>query len=248
MIYRRLLADGFITYYMTYSKLPVIDDRLWSCASFVRPGSVICDVGTDHAYIPVYLVKRGTVPFAVATDINEGPLAAARKNADAYGVSNMIHFIKADGLQFENIEQYNISDILICGMGGELIRDIIGACPYTKNGNVRLILQPMTQVNLLRSFLFENGYEEVDGTVSESAGKIYQTIVCEYTGKNTSCRDSELYCGVSEGIRGCDLYGKLIDKYISKFTFEKEGRIKGSLDVSAEEKLICELKEIKEKL
>lgn len=233
---------------MTYSKLPVIDDRLWSCASFVRPGTVICDVGTDHAYVPVYLVKRGTVPYAYATDINEGPLNAAKKHADEYGVTDKISFVLANGLAFSELENSGAGDILICGMGGELIRDIIAACDYVKKDSVRLILQPMTQADAMRKYLFENGFEEIDGTVSESAGKIYQTAVFGYTGKNTVCTEAELFCGISEGIRSCDLYVKLLDKYLKKFRLEKEGREKGSLDVSREERLIRELTEIKEKL
>jgi len=101
---------------------PKPDGRLMSAAPFVR-GGVIADIGTDHAYLPVWLLLTGRVQGAVATDIREGPLRTAARTVERYGLSGKISLILADGLA--GIEKYHPDDIIIFGMGGELIASII---------------------------------------------------------------------------------------------------------------------------
>ena len=130
--------------------IPILDSRLSLAASFVREGSVVADIGTDHAYIPIYLLLTNKSKSTIAADINEGPLERARINADRYGIRDGITFCLADGLSTLPLEEMGVTDIVICGMGGELIASIIDASEYAKKSGVRFILQPMSHAEKLR--------------------------------------------------------------------------------------------------
>ena len=170
-----------------------LDSRLLACAAFVRRGSVAADIGSDHAYLPIYLVKHGICPRAIASDINEGPVNRAKINIGISGLSKKIDVLLADGL--DEAAAFEPDDIIIAGMGGELIRDIINASEYVKSPRVRLILQPMTMPEVLRAYLAENGYNVIDETVCTAAGKYYQIICAQYDGKLRSFSDFELLLG-----------------------------------------------------
>ena len=124
--------------------------RLLAAAGYARQGKFIADVGTDHAYLPVYLAEAGVSAGAVATDINRGPLERAAANVAAAGLSDKITLRLADGL--DGVEAFCPEDIFILGMGGELIARILGNSDSIKNENIRLILQPMTRQAALRRF------------------------------------------------------------------------------------------------
>ena len=158
---------------------------MMSAASFVNRGDVVADVGTDHGYLPIYLILSGIIPFAVASDIREGPLGRARKNARKYGVDQKMKFELSDGLAFLE-DGCPVDDIIICGMGGETIISIIEASDYPKKSGVRLILQPMTKAFELREYLYSGGFEIMDEMLSESGGKIYSCMLTRYTGKSRS--------------------------------------------------------------
>jgi len=96
--------------------LPDISPRLLEVSRFVRDGSSVADVGTDHAYLPIYLLKKGVAKYAVATDVREGPLVHTRDNVDFYKVSEKVAVYRTDGLV--GIEEYAADDLMICGMGG----------------------------------------------------------------------------------------------------------------------------------
>lgn len=135
----------------------MLDKRLNLCAEFVK-GDRICDIGTDHAYLVAELLSQGKCSTAVAADINEGPLAAARITLEKAGVLGKTDVILSDGLK--NVPESGITDIVIAGMGGELISRILDACGWLDGKN--LILQPMTQTPYLVKWLYENGYEIVE--------------------------------------------------------------------------------------
>lgn len=158
-----------------------IDKRLLCCAKFVRHGSIAADIGSDHAYLPIFLVKQGICPGAIASDINEGPVNRAKINIAVSGLSSKITVLRADGLD----EAANLSpdDIIIAGMGGELIRDIIDASEYVKNKDVRLILQPMTMPEVLREYLAKHGFNIIAESVCVAADKCYQIICTHFDGK-----------------------------------------------------------------
>lgn len=159
--------------------------RLKTALPFVRDGGCFADIGTDHAYLPIFLVKEGRAERAVASDINEGPLIRARENIKKYGLPDRIKTSLCDGLL--GIEDHAPDDIAIFGMGGELIVKIIDDAPWVKNGNIRLILQPMTHPEKLREYLFDEGFEIKGELLSKDRGRIYQTICAEYTGERHKC-------------------------------------------------------------
>jgi len=160
--------------------LPKLDHRLSTAVPFVRPGAVVADVGTDHAYLPIVLTGSGRAARAVASDIHQGPIDRAAQHIAEYGLSDRIDAIRTDGLC--GIAPYAPTDIIIFGMGGELITRILSDAPWVKDPAVRLILQPMTHAECVRSYLAQEGFAIVDEVLSKESGKIYQTIVAEFEG------------------------------------------------------------------
>lgn len=156
------------------------DKRLCAAAELVRQGAVFADVGTDHALLPVFLCQCGRVVRAYATDINEGPLKAAQAQIAQASLQDKITVCLTDGL--EGLSEEGITDIAICGMGGELIVSILSAAPFVKNKNIRLILQPMTHVADLRRYLAREGFSVVAEKTAFAKGKCYFCLAAEYTG------------------------------------------------------------------
>ena len=130
--------------------------RLQSVADQVPQGAAFADIGTDHAYLPVWLLLNGRIRHAIAADLREGPLNSARETAEQYGVSHQVSFRLCNGLA--DISADEVDTIAIAGMGGETIASILAAAPWTADGRHTLLLQPMTKVETLRSFLAEHGY------------------------------------------------------------------------------------------
>ena len=161
-------------------KTAVLTPRLLSAAEFVRQGAVFADVGTDHAYLPIFLLKKERISRAICSDINHGPLLNAEKNARDSGVFEKIEFILADGA--EALLGKGVTDVAVCGMGGELIADIIERAPFLKSASVRLILQPMSKQSVLRRYLAASGFKISSEKYSTEAKRSYVTILAEYIG------------------------------------------------------------------
>ena len=119
-------------------------------AELITPCKKLADIGTDHAYIPVYALQNDLAETVVASDINEGPLNNAAKTVKQYGFEDRVVLRLSDGL--ENIEETEADAVVIAGMGGELIAKIISDAPWLKN-NKQIIMQPMTHFEDLRAFL-----------------------------------------------------------------------------------------------
>lgn len=230
---------------MTDKKLPVLDPRLSCAASMVRQGSAAADIGTDHAYIPVYLTLAGISPRAVAADINKGPLERARSNAEKYGAADRIRFVLTDGLRGIPLEEDGIGDIVICGMGGELIARIVGDSDYTRRPDVHLILQPMTCPDDLRAFLAESGYAILDEKMCLSAGRIYTCILAAYTGEAYSLTPAEKLMGPVNIRKGGELFLRHLEREISRLNIRIAGMERGGSDSSAETELLRELEELR---
>ena len=177
--------------------LPRLDRRLMCAAEAVGKCRVVADVGTDHAYLPVYLVLSGRAEYAIASDINEGPVMRATLNVTSYGLNSRIQVIRTDGLH--GIEEYSPDAVLILGMGGELIVKIISEAPWLKAKGIRLVLQPMTHPEIVRSYLWDNGFEIVSELLAEN-GKIYNITVAEYRGDPIAYTELEALTG-----RLCDV-------------------------------------------
>ena len=170
-----------------------LDKRLRLCASFVRDGVKIADIGTDHAYLPIWLMLNGKIESALAGDINEGPLQSGRADVMRYNLADKITLRLSDGLK--NVDENEADDIIIAGMGGELIARIIRDCDWAKNGKKRFILQPMTKCEVLIKELYENGFEILSQKACECDKKHYTVMVVQYTGKCENVSGSFLYTG-----------------------------------------------------
>ena len=170
-----------------------LDNRLALCAEFVRDGTRLVDVGTDHAYLPVWLALRGRIESAVACDIRTGPLKNAENNIKRFGAQATVKTRLSDGL--DSIDKNDAYDIVIAGMGGELIAEIIKRTQWLCTGERRLILQPMTRAESLRLFLCKNGFQIVDERACVSGRKVYSVMACEYDGIIRKCEGVYRFVG-----------------------------------------------------
>ena len=224
--------------------LPVLDDRLLLIASMVREGAVPLDVGTDHAYVPIYLIKSGICRRAVATDVNRQPLTNACANAQRFGVFEKINFCLGNGIADVHPERYDVTDIIIAGMGGELIAEIIDKSDYTRIPGVRLILQPMSSLQELRGYLAEMGYATVTEKLCRAADKYYTCIVCEYDGVRREVPDVRLLVGDVVDDEADPLVNGFLESTAKKLRRKIRGRRAGGLPVVREEEMLRELSEI----
>ena len=130
--------------------------RLQAIADQVLPGARLADIGTDHAHLPIWLLRQGRIGCAVASDLREGPLARARENAARHGCLEQLSLRLGAGL--ERVSPDECDTISIAGMGGETIAGILRDAPWTAQGRHLLLLQPMTMVPELRQALYRGGY------------------------------------------------------------------------------------------
>ncbi len=211
--------------------------RLEAAASLVRPGATAADVGTDHAYLPIYLVGAGIAHSAVASDINEGPLQRADANVRRFGMEGKIALRLTPGLA--GIEAFSPTDILICGMGGELIASILEAAPFTRDPQIRLILQPMTSARELRVWLAEQGFAITEERFAAEKEKLYVVMAATYTGIPYVLSEADSYAGF-----GCahPLYRQWIARQITGLQKQAAGLAKAGRPDAALEALIGELK------
>lgn len=174
-------------------KLINLDERLEMCASLVRESARLVDVGCDHAYLSISLLKSGKISYAIASDINEMPLKSGENNAVKYGVDN-IEFRLGSGLEAIKPED-KITDIVIAGMGGEIISGIIDESPLTRDKSINLVLQPMSKSEELISYLYKNGFEIIKQKCVVSKGKCYTVMSACYTGSSPEIDDTFPYIG-----------------------------------------------------
>ncbi len=220
---------------MTLSK------RLAAAAALVRPGTYIADVGTDHAYLPIALCESASIRGALASDINRGPIDRARANIAASGLSHMIETRLCGGIA--GIESHSPDDILILGMGGELIAEIISASQYPRREGVRLILQPMTKQAELRESLTREGYEITDDILVED-DRIYQLLTAEYRGEVEPLEAVEYLLGQHNIARGGDLLCRYAGEQLKIYETRRIGLIRGGRATDAEDKMIAALKNV----
>lgn len=158
----------------------------------------MCDVGCDHAYLPIYLLKKGKIKKAYACDVREGPLKAAEKNIALNGLRNEIKTVLSDGLK--EVKNEEIDCITVCGMGGILISKILSEAEECAKKAGRLILQPMSEAEHLRKYLFDNGFTIYDEKIAREDERYY-SIICVKSAKK----------GIEESYDAFDLkFGKKI--------------------------------------
>lgn len=139
------------------NKTVELTPRLRLAAELVPQGARLADIGTDHAYLPAWLLLEGKIPSAIAADLREGPLARARETARQCGCGSRMEFRLCDGLS--GVRPEEVDAVVIAGMGGETIAGILQAAPWVRTRAVELILQPMSTQPELRRWLADNGME-----------------------------------------------------------------------------------------
>ena len=153
-------------------KLP-ISDRLLACANFVGRGNRVADVGCDHGYLSIHLLTQGIARSCIASDVNEGPLLSARRNAIKYGVANKIEFYLSDGVA--NIPR-DFDDLVCAGMGADTMIHILESAPWLRDSKYRLILQCQSKTPTLRRYLSETGFRIYEEAVLRD-GRFLYTIM-----------------------------------------------------------------------
>jgi tRNA (adenine22-N1)-methyltransferase len=208
-----------------------LGSRLECCARHVRSGGVLLDVGTDHAMLPISLVLSGKINRAAASDIRDGPVTIAERNVARLGLSDKITVLKTDGLA--GLEKFSPTEIVIAGMGGEMIANILGseAAEWARKEGIRFILQPMTRQHLLRCFLAGNGFLiEHNSLAEDSGGRIYEIIVCRYTAEPYIISDAEAVGGSINRDSPDDLFLKHLTGRIRQLRRRVGGILKTSDD------------------
>ena len=193
-----------------------LTDRLLKIASLVDEGKKIADIGTDHGYIPIYLLKNKKIDFAILADVNKGPLENARKEVKRNKLDEKVDLRLGSGI--EVLKDNEVDEIIIAGMGGILISELLEAKKSVAQSAKKLILQPMQAQAELRKYLFNNGFEIIDEVLVKEDFRIYEIIVAKYSGVKTQVKD-EIYYEVSNNIiENKDvLLGEFLNKKINSY-------------------------------
>ncbi len=216
----------------------IISKRLLWFAERVRQGVNFFDIGTDHAKLPVYLVKSGKISNAVASDIGEGPVERARKYIALNRLCSCISTRIGDGLC--GIDITPPADIAICGMGGETIINILSQASAVKSSDIRLMLQPMTDFAMLRRYLADNGFYAVDEDIVESDNRMYQCIIVGYDGVKRVLSDAEAELGKLCIEKQSSSFIKYVERRYNIVKKCIDGMKRASLDTEKEENLLKE--------
>ncbi|MBE5926420.1 MAG: SAM-dependent methyltransferase [Lachnospiraceae bacterium] len=160
-----------------------LSKRLLNIAGMVTPGNRLVDVGTDHGYVPIYLMQKGVINEALAMDINKGPLVGADKHIEEAGFTGKIRTRLSDGLK--EYKKGEGDTILIAGMGGALVVKILSSSIDKLEGIKELVLSPQSEIFLVREFLKESGFVIQDEKMVYDEEKYY-TIIKAVPGEDSN--------------------------------------------------------------
>lgn len=222
--------------------------RLKTIADLVPKGKEVADIGTDHAYLPVYLIKNNIAPKVIAADINKGPLQNAEKTISSYNLENSIKTRLGSGLK--PIKANEVQTVIIAGMGGLLIRDILVESLEVVKTIETLILQPMVAQDELRKWLYDNKFKVDNEKLAKEGNKLYEILVVSKG--NMEIKD-DIYFEIGQKmIENKDPYlMEFLDSKIKKYT-EILKTVEAQNTAKAKEKFLeCQekirkLKEVKE--
>lgn len=174
-----------------------LSKRMQALADMVTDGNRLADIGTDHGFLPIYLIQQKKIPTAIAMDINRGPLQRAREHIEKEGLSSVIQTRQSDGLQA--LSEGEADTILIAGMGGGIILHILQANLNKAQGVKEMILQPQSEISMVRGFLMEHHFQFLQEDMILEEGKYYPMMRVRY--------DSRMV----ESMNECQLrYGRLL--------------------------------------
>ena len=213
-----------------------LDDRLSAVASFVRNGKRVADIGTDHGYLVAYLVENGICPSGIAADLRKGPLENARQTVIAQELSDKIELILSDGLQ--NIPENTCDDIVIAGMGGNLIAEILEKAPWVKNENINIIAQPMTHAEVLRQYFIDNGFAINEEKTATDGKRYYCIISASFGGDIVKHEASYIYTGEIKPVTDTDI--KYLQKILNALTKKYDALISANKEDTDNLKVIID--------
>ena len=196
-----------------------ISDRLRIVAHMCDKGAVVADIGTDHGYLPIYLVQEGIAPSAIAMDLRKGPLEKAKKHICDNCLEDRIQTRLSDGL--EKLSKNEADIITICGMGGRLIADIVTKGKDVITQNTILVVSPQSEVGEFRHFLVSQGFEIEDEQMLKEDGKYYFIIKCRKSEESVCSEFSETQ--YQYGWKLLDSKDKTLYEYLIKEKETNEG-------------------------
>lgn len=158
-----------------------LSERLSATASLIKGGGIVADIGTDHGYLPIYLIQSGKIERAIAADIGKMPLENARKSVAQYELTEKIELRLSDGLN--SFKENEVNEIVFAGMGGTLIAEKLNETPWIKNENLHFVFQPQSRAEDLREFLFSNGFEIGTEIATHEGNRFYIAFEAFYTGE-----------------------------------------------------------------
>ena len=194
-----------------------LTSRLQLLADWVPQGAAFADIGTDHAYLPVWLVVNGRVSHAIASDLRKGPLQRARETGRTYGAEGIDYRL---GSGLDTVQPHEADTIAIAGMGGENIASILAAAPWTADGNHTLLLSPHTKAEQLRRYLMEHGYAILREALVRDRGTLYP--VMEVTAGEMTLTEGQIWGGAKL------LRDPLGERYIIERIIRLQGAVAGS--------------------
>jgi len=209
---------------------PKLSPRLRAVADMVPKCETLADVGCDHGYLPVYLVLTGKAERAVASDVNPGPLSRARRTVAGYGLGGKIDLILSDGL--EKLPRDEIDAVVIAGMGGELIAEILkkdlqrgAGCSHfltARHAPPQVVIQPQTRADALRRFLAENGWMIADEDLALEGRKLYNIFSVK---RGVEIIENEIYYYIGKRLieKNHPLLGELLKRETAKWETKAAG-------------------------
>jgi len=188
----------------------ILKGRIKLIADMIPECDILSDIGTDHAYIPIYSVEKEKCRKAIACDIREGPVAVANKHIRQYGMEGRIETRIGSGLKPLREDEMDVC--VIAGMGGVLIREILTEDLEKAKLAKSLVIQPMNCIELVREWLYLNGFEIFDEGLINEGFRIYNVIVARWTGKIT--KKKQIYHYIGEKL--IEKKDPLLKKYINR--------------------------------
>lgn len=223
-----------------------LEPRLALLATLVPKGAHLADIGTDHGYLPVYLLQNRLIAHAIASDINALPLDHAKRTAGEFGITEHIEFRLCAGL--DTIASDECDTVVIAGMGGETIIKILENALWTLDGKHTLLLQSQTKQELLRPWLIAHGGRIESEHLVRDKGTIYAVLTVT-RGEQKPLNAAQGYCGVMNPHE--PLYGDYAQERIEKLEHTVEGlktsnRMDKAERIAALLSIISELKQSRE--
>lgn len=171
----------------------ILKGRLKLLADKVPECTVAADIGTDHAYIPIYLIQQCICKKAIASDVRIGPVNVADKNIGIYKMKDKIETRLGSGL--DTLAENEADVVIIAGMGGTLLSELLEANTQKASETSALILQPMNDLDVVRKWLFDHKFDIYDEELTAEGSKIYCVLAAKYDGKDKSYDDFQLHVG-----------------------------------------------------